>query len=422
MQIFMNSHDMVPQPGFWNLIVFFSRLFWRKKTWIIFLLLILTLLSGHLTMPANLLAYDSEKEEEAKDIFGIAEANVEAYKISDKDKAEPISIDHEKLKMIEKQTEFWIQLQTQSSTLLQAYNVMRRYNREPPENLGENWNSLYNTILHGLKQNTISVESDVVLRVGSSQLIEENLYHQACSSLNLKVSSLRPTYSRTQYWRNILSGSHYFSILPFVALILLLHSSFSVDYESGSAKIINSLPVSKIKRNAARLIGQGILATVSVVLIIFLCSFAYPAGEETAFLQGHSRLLHLEEYLSMDVRYTDYVILASSYFLKASKAYALMLLFYSLITMLLSARIKNSLLALFFPITFLLINYMPNYMQSDLGKLPPALSALFSPQMVIEGKASLSLYALEWIYFICCLVFILGIVFSVSQGRRSYVD
>ncbi len=420
MPVSTNANDMSPQAKFSDLLVFFSRLFWGKRTTIIFLLFILTLLSGHLTMPANWHAFDREKQKEAQDILGIAGAYVDAYKVPEE--AEVLSIDPEKLQMLDEQTQFWTQLQRQSSSLVQNYSVMQRYNTEPPENLGKGWHDLYNMVLQGLKQDTITVESDVVLRIGPVQLIEDDIYNQARASLGLEASERRPSCSRTQYWRNIFSGSHYFSILPLVALILLLHSSFSIDYESGSAKIINSLPVGDIKRNAARLMAQGILAVLLVALTIFFCSFAYPPGGEELFLQRHGSLLRLEEYLAIEVPYSEYVIVSGPYFLQAGKMYGLMLLFFSLFTMLLSARLKNSLLALLLPLTFLLINFMPNYMQSSLGKLPPTLTALFSPQMLIEGKASLSLDALEWIYLICGLIFLLGILFSGRQGRRSHVD
>lgn len=420
MQVSTNSKNMAPQPIFSDLIIFFSRLFLGRKTYIIFLLLILMLLSGHLTMPANLIAYDNEKQKEAQDILDIAGTYVDAYKVPEEARAIPTS--HEKLQVINEQTHFWTQLQRQSNLLVQSYGVMQRYNREPPESLGKDWHNLYNTILEGLKQHTITEESDVVLRIGLVQLIEDDIYNKARNSLGLGASELRPTYSRTQYWRNILSGSHYFSILPLVALMLLLHSSFSIDYESGSAKIINSLPVGSIKRNAARLTAQGILAAVLVALIVYLCSFTYPPGEETVFLQRHGSLLQLERYLTIDVPYFEYVILSGSYFLQGGKIYSLILLFFCFVTMLLSACSKNSLLALFLPLTFVLINYMPNYMQSRLGKDPQTLTALLSPQMVIEGKASLPSDALECVYLICVLALIWGILFSVRQGRRSHVD
>ncbi len=404
------SRAAAHRPSFSGLMCFSARLMLGRKLYAVILLLVMVLISGHMTMPGDLRAYDDGKHKEAQDINGIAAAFLEAYNM-------PGDMDEHATTIA-----FWSQLQEQSRALMQSYNVMRRYNRERPAGLDEGWNTLYTDVLKGLEQGLIAKESDVLLRIGPVQMIEDNIYNNARKAMGLQPAELRPRHTRTQYWRNLLSGSHYFSIAPFVVLMLLLHGSFSIDHESGSEKTINSLPVSSISRNAARLLGQGLFAVVLVLMAVLLCSLTYPPGGDAFYLGGHGKLLSFETYLSHNISYAEHLLPAEAYFLRAGGLYGLSLLFFCLLTMLLSASIKNSILALLLPITLLLILYMPNYMQTSLGKLPPPYTALFSPQLVLEAKAALSFPVLSWLYMVGGLIYVSGILFTGYPGRRRHVD
>lgn len=411
---------MQPNPTFPGLARFFAKLLLGKKTYILFALFVMILLSGHLSFPQAIANYNQDKQREAQDINGIAMAFLESYQSPEN--ISEHAFDQRTQQNINESVSFWSDLQTQSSILFQTYHVMMRYHKEQPSGLGKEWHAIYNKVLEGVKEGFLTKDADVLLRIGQVQLIEDSIYNNARKEMGMQPEQLRPAFSRAQYWRNILSGSHVFSILPLLMMVLLLHNSFSVDHESGSAKLINSLPVSNFKLNAARLLGQGLLAMALLMIGIILCSLTYPVVHESGYLWKHGQFLDLESYMTQHISYADYLLTEKAYFLRSGSLYLLMILLCGSFTMLLSNRVKNSILALLLPTTLLLFCFMPNHMRTSLGDVAPRLTALLSPQMVLENKAALSFSTLSGLFLICELVFILTILFSGHSNRRRHVD
>ncbi len=388
-----------------------------KKLYAILGLLVVVLLSGHLTMPRAAVAFDERKLEESRDIANIATVLVEANQAMLEDSETKANKDDKRKQMLA----FWGSIQRKSKALEQRYNTMKKYDMERDGQLARGWHELYAEVVVGLEKGLIKAESDLVLRIGRVRLLEEQIYNGGRKTKGLNVVELRPAYTRGEYWRSLAGGLHYFSVAPFVVLILLLHNSFSIDYESGSGKLINSLPVSSVKRNASRLLAQALLALGLTFGCIVLCSFTYPVGEAEYYLSEHGNLLSIKYYLSHNISYAEYLMPAGRYYLQVGLMYGLTSMFASLLTILLSAKSKNGLVALLIPITVFLMLFMPNYMQTGLGKIPSPLTAHLAPQFVLENKAYLSMAQLCGLLLLCGLIFVLGIILTGYQ-RRRYVD
>ncbi len=408
------------KPGFAGLAAFSIKLMLGGRLYVLAALLAAVLLSGHLTMPGAVAQYDGDRLKEAQDISSIAGSVLEAYEAS-QGSGGPAE-NAEKDEGIEEALAFWDGLQRDSGAIAQSYQAMQKFKLGRPARMDENWHALYSAVLKGLEQGLIPEDSDLPLIIGKLRLMEDGIYNNARKAMGLRPLELRPGYSRGQYWRNLFSGWHYFSLAPLVILVLLLHGSFSLEEECGSAKLIRSLPAGSLRRNAARLLGQGLFAAGAVLTCILLCGLTYPAGGADHFLHGQGKLLDLNRNLLWDAHDTRYLLPSGAYFRQAGALYIILALFFVLLTMLLSAGTKNSLIALLVPVTLLFAFYMPNFMQTSLGRLPPGLTALLSPQFLMEDKAVFDVPAFCWRFLLAELAFALGILLTGRPGRRRYVD
>lgn len=417
MHFFTNPDKTTHIPNMRTLVVFNASLFLRKSILIILLGLIFVLLSGRLTLPTDTQTYNAAKLKEAQDIQSIAEANLEAFTLP---KEELSALPDTQAQKIKEYTDFWTAVQRQSAALVQNYHVMQRYHRQTPDVTEEKWYILYQHVLNGIARNIISAESDIILRISRLQLLESHLTYTAQTDLGISIASPRPNASVTTYLLHVASGAHYLSFFPLIALILLLHNSFSVHEESGCAKLLRSLPICSIKRNFTQMLTQGCMALLSVGLCIVICCLAYFPGQATHYLYQHGHLLRSDNPFSPDILLMTYILPFQAYFKQVAGIYMLMLSFVALFTMLLSAQTKNSTAALLIPISVLLTCLMPNTVQMKLGRLPPALTALFSPQMIVEGKAALSVPVMKLIYVIGDLMCMIGILFKEHWFRWQY--
>lgn len=277
------------QPNFPRMLLFSSKLLLGRRFFTLLLLLILLLLSGHLSLPEAEREYDAIKMQEAIDLQSFAMAVVRDQS-SEKDETEN--------KADDALLAVWEKILRDSGSLVQGYSVLQRYQRERPAVLDTNWPTLYEFILTSLRKEYLKPDDVVILKIGIIPLIETHIYNAGRVELGLDNKELRPSYDRAQYWRNLFSGTHYLSFAPLLFLILILHNSFSMDYDSQSYKLLESLPLSATTRNIARLLAQLFLSLLIVWLCLLLCGLTYPAGDQnnTYYLQQQGNLKAIPTY------------------------------------------------------------------------------------------------------------------------------
>lgn len=364
----------------------FLRLLLGKRLLLVLLLLVAVLLCGHLSLRADEVRYDRNQRKVAADVEALAQGYVASYQtphMKEKVKTDP---------KLQNTVAYWVTLEKQSKQILLSYTMMDKYHMDRQKELGADWHKLYHQLFEGYRQGILPEHSDVLLRIGEARLIENLLYNGARQESGLPPRELRPRNSRPDYAYAVPGGTNALSVALLLALLLLLHTSFSQDYDCGSFKLIETLPVPAWKRNAARLVAQGASALVLVLLCAFVVSLTFPAGsEDRFFLVGQGPVLTLEKYAQVadSLPYASYVLPSTSWLLRAFGLYLAWLLVFGLLALCLSARLKNSILALFLPVTLLLFGFLPNTLSLLNAQHPNPVAALLSPRLVLEKQAAL---------------------------------
>lgn len=407
------KHDAAARiPGFFDLARFFIRLMKGRRLYVLAALLTLLLLSGHITMPADIRAHDQKKWIEAQDIAGIADTQ--------RNECENIaktSADKEQITQIQPRLAFWRLLYQKSNAIIQIYNTMNRYGKARFPRLDESWYDLYLCVSDGIAKEIIRENSEVPFRTGTVAPIENMLCNNARKAAGGKPLEPRPAYSRGQYWRSVFSGSHYLFSAPLLVLIFLLHGSFGIENECGSTKLIRSLPAGGVKLNAARVAAQSAFSLLFVCVITALCSLTYPSVPSESYLAGQGKLLGFSAYLENGTDGAAVLLPAGAYFYRAAGLYFFIALFICMLTLLVSALTKSSVAALLLPVTLLISLFLPNHMSASMDALPSPVCAAFAPQMVIEGKAALAYSPLLILYLSCAMLFALCLCLSGKHGR-----
>lgn len=364
-----------------SLFKFFSALIITRQSVVFCAIFFCCLIAGHITMP---LKQSQFKEKMARDAdFLLKYANTILDGLEEKNDSGHIK------KSPSQAYFFYNNLRYNSQKALQFISTDEKYGIDNNALLSEEWLKICNAIVEGIRKDIVPANEDFVTYIGSYRLISSDIFSKFYASVDEQIPLLGPRYDRHQFLEDICGGTNIFSLLPFILIAMLTYNSFSIDYETGIYKLIETLPVPRKIIHWARTFSYALISNLMVFITVILAFLTYPLGTSGYRVINESAFPNIYDYANTELEYSAYILPYSSYLKKMLLMYSLELVIFSLFVLAISKLTRNSFISLTLPLSTIVFSIVANFSIDPNPHSIIRIAYLTSPHHILGGFALL---------------------------------